>query len=83
MTAQVHPTARTWFDIENNTQFNLGGPHDSTTQNFITPAAFYMVRRAGWQPTHVALVFDGGMQIATTSYHSYNHNLITEVRIIF
>lgn len=83
MTAQVHPTERTWFDIEDSALFNRGGLNDGKTQNFITPAGFYMIRREGWQPTHAALVFDCGMQIATSSFHFYNHNLITEMRVVF
>ena len=52
-------------------------------QNFITPAAFYVVRRKEWKPTHPFLIFDAGMQIATSSFIPYNHNLISEVRILF
>lgn len=83
LTAQIHPSAHTWFDIENNALFNRGGPDDGKIQNFITPAAFYMVRRKAWKPTHASIVFDGGMQIATSSFHFYNHNLITEMRIFY
>jgi len=83
MTAQVHPTERTWFDVEENALFNYAGPFDGKTQNFLTPAAFYMIRRKEWQPEHATVVIDGGMQIATSSFHFYNHNLISEMRIIF
>lgn len=83
LTAQVHPTAYLWFDVENNAAFVKGSPFDGQTQNFITPAAFYMIRRKSWEPTHPALVLDGGMQIATSHFWFYNHNLITEARILF
>jgi hypothetical protein len=83
VTAQLHPTAHTWFDVENNATFNFGGPFDAKTQNFITPAAFYMVRRKQWGPSHSALVLDAGMQIATSGFHLYNHNLVSEVRMLF
>jgi len=82
-TGQMHPTEHTWFDFENNAAFNLGGPVNGKMQNFITPAAFYMLRRKQWEPTHAALVFDAGMQIATSSFHLYNHNLLAEMRILF
>lgn len=81
--AQAHATAHVWFEVENNATFNYGGPYDAKTQNFITPAAFYMVRRKDWAPTHPFFIVDGGMQIATTTFHLYNHNLISEVRILF
>lgn len=83
LTAQVHPTAKFWFDVENNALFNYAGPFDGKTQNFVTPAAFYMVKRKEWGPMHPALVFDGGMQIATSGFYFYNHNLVTEMRMLF
>lgn len=82
-TAQVHPNAHVWLDVENNAAFNIGGPFDGKTQNFLTPAAFYLVRRKNWKPTHATVVFDAGMQIATSGFHFYNHNLISEARILF
>jgi hypothetical protein len=81
-TAQVHPVANVWMDVENNATFNYG-VFDGKTQNFVTPAAFYRVRRNNWSPTHPVVVFDAGMQIATSSFHIYNHNLITEMRMMF
>ena len=83
LTAQVHASPHVWFDVENNALSYVTGPFDGKTQDFLTPAAFYMVRRKSWGPAHSALVFDAGMQIATTSFHFYNHNLITEMRILF
>jgi hypothetical protein len=83
LTAQVHPTPVLWFDVENNAAFFIDGEFDGKTQNFITPAAFYAVRRREWAPTHPIFVFDSGMQIATSSFHIYNHNLITEIRMLF
>ncbi len=82
-TAQLHPNAHVWFDLENNATFNVGGVADGKTQNFITPAAFYAVKRRDWGPAHSVVVLDAGMQIATSQFHLYNHNLISEVRILF
>ena len=83
LTGQVHPNPHVWLNVENNYAYNVGGPFDGKTQNFITPAAFYLIKRKSWGPTHAAMVFDGGMQIATSSYHPYNHNLIAEMRILY
>jgi len=83
VTGQVHPTSRLYFDIENNAAFIFGGPNDGRTQNFITPAAFFIAKRSSWAPNHWVPVVDGGMQIATSGFHCYNHNLITELRILF
>lgn len=83
LAAQVHPSSRTWFDIENNATFNFAGPYDAKTQNFITPAAFFIVKRNSWGPKHPLAVFDGGIQVATSRFYLYNHNVITEMRILF
>jgi hypothetical protein len=83
VTGQIHASQRTWLDVEDNAAFNIGGPFDGKTQNFITPAGFLMLRRKEWAPTHAVVVFDAGMQIATSSFHVYNHNLIAEARILF
>lgn len=80
---QDHLTRSTWLELENNAAFFRGGSHDGKTENFITPGAFYVYRRKAWKPTHPFYVFDGGMQIATSAFHTYNHNLIVEMRILF
>ena len=71
------------MDVEDNAVFFHSGPLDGKTQNMMTPAAFYMIRRAEWKPEHASVVFATGMQIATSGYHYFNHNLITEMRFIF
>lgn len=83
VTAQVQPNPHIFLDIENNATFNIGGQFDGKTQNFITPAAFFVVRRKDWPPNHSAIVFDAGMQIATSRFYCYNHNLVSEMRILF
>ena len=80
---QLHATPHIWFEVGNNATFYFSGAHDGKMQNFVTPAAFYVVRRKEWKPTHPFLVIDAGMQIATSGFHTYNHNLIAETRILF
>lgn len=82
-TAQFHATARTWFDVENNTAFFHAGPFDGRTQNFVTPAAFVAIKRRDWKPQHSFVVLGAGEQIATSSFHYYDHNVITEMRVVF
>jgi hypothetical protein len=82
-TAQVLAGTNLWLDVEDNALFNRGGPNDGKTQNFLTPAAFYVLRRKAWKPAHAAVVLGVGMQIATSSFYLYNHNLIFEARILF
>src|SRR5208282_455988 len=80
---QFHATPHIWFEVENNATFYFAGSHDGKIQNFVTPAAFYVLRRKQWESTHPFAVFASGVQIATSGFHSYNHNLISEVRILF
>ncbi len=83
MTGQVHAGSRMWFDVEDNSAFFLGGPIGGKTQNFVTPAGFFLVKQNGWGFRHPAAVLDGGMQIATSRFYLCNHNVITELRILF
>lgn len=82
-TTQFHPNPHIWLDVENNATFFCGGPFDGRKEDFLTPVAFYQIRRRTWAPTHALITFDAGMQIAATRFHQYNHNLITELRLSF
>jgi len=81
--AQAHATPHVWFEVENNSTFYFAGSHDGKMQNFVTPATFYVVRQKSWRPAHPFFIVDGGMQVATSGFHTYNHNLITEARVLF
>jgi len=81
--AQAHIRPQIWFEVENNATFFVGGTRDGKMQNFLTPAAFYIIRGKNWKPTHPTYIIDTGMQIATSGFHTYNHNLITELRMLF
>ena len=78
-----HVGAHFWLELENNATFYFAGSHDGKMQNFITPATYYVVKKSDWKPTHPYVVFAEGMQIATSGFHTYNHNLITEMRMLF
>jgi len=81
--AQAHATKHIWFEVENNSAFYLGGEHDGQIQNFLLPGAFYVIRKKDWKPTHPFFIVDSGMQIATSGFHTSNHNLISEMRMLF
>jgi hypothetical protein len=82
-TGQVAIGNHLWVDLEDNATYNFGGPSDGLTENFLTPAAFCVIKRQTWKPTHPLVAFGGGMQIATSRFHTYNHNLIPEMRFLF
>ncbi len=71
------PTADT--NIAGRTFFQ-NGKNDGQKQNFVTPGLvlgrFHLWRRVGF-------TFGGGYQIATTHFHTTNHNAILSVRFPF
>jgi hypothetical protein len=78
-----HVSTHVWLEIENNATYFFAGSHDGKMQNFITPAGYYVVRSRNLGPVHPIFTFAEGMQIATSGFHTYNHNLISEIRVLF
>jgi hypothetical protein len=74
-----------WPQIESNATFYKGGTNDGKTQEFITPGI--VVGKCALRPTdpksRPGLAFGGGMQIATSQFHTYNHGLILTARWIY
>ncbi len=69
-----------WPEVELNSTFFQDGKNDGKTQNFVTPGLLLgRFRLAG----RVGFTFGGGYQIATTHFHSTNHNAILTVRFPF
>ncbi|MGO9405255.1 MAG: transporter [Terriglobales bacterium] len=73
-----------WPEIENNATFYHGGPNDGRVQNFVTPGVMLSKFNLERDPRNrLALVFGGGMQIATSQFHTYNHGLVLTARMLF
>ena len=74
-----------WPEIESNTTFYKGGTNDGKTQEFVTPGI--IVGKCALHPgdpkSRPGLAFGGGMQIATSRFHSYNHAVVLTARWIF
>jgi hypothetical protein len=79
-TAMQYHVGHAFFpEVEFNTTFYKGGPHDGKVQNFVTPG---LVGR--WKiHNRIGITLGAGMQIATSAYHSYNHGLILSARMPF
>jgi hypothetical protein len=79
-TLQYHALRKLWPEVEFNSTFFQQGPHDGMKQNFVTPGLvigrLHVAKRLG-------LTFGGGYQIATTHFHTTNHNAIFSVRLPF
>ncbi|MGB7586609.1 MAG: hypothetical protein WBM11_17345 [Terriglobales bacterium] len=69
-----------WPEVELNSTFFQQGEHDGMKQNFVTPG-LVIGRLHLW--SRVGLTFGGGYQIATTHFHTNNHNAILSVRFPF
>jgi hypothetical protein len=74
-----------WPEVESNATFFEGGTNDGKKQEFITPGI--VIGRCGLHPdsktSRPGLAFGGGMQIATSHFHAYNHAMILTARWIF
>ena len=69
-----------WPEVEMNSTFFQQGDHDGKSQNFATPGLVIgRLHLAG----RVGLTFGAGYQIATTHFHTTNHNAILTVRFPF
>jgi hypothetical protein len=79
-TLQYRLLKKIWPEVEFNTTRYQSGPNDGKTQNFITPGIIFgrmnLVGRVG-------LSVGGGFQIATSQFHTTNHNGILTVRFPF
>lgn len=82
--AQYHLIKFLWPEIESNATFYHGGANDGHVQNFVTPglmlSKFKLERDSR---NRLGLIFGGGVQIATTQFHTYNHGLVLTSRLLF
>jgi hypothetical protein len=79
-TFQYQMFKKFWPEVELNSTFFQQGDHDGMKQNFVTPG-LVIGRLHLWR--RVGLSFGGGYQIATTHFHTTNHNAILSVRFPF
>ena len=73
-----------WPELEVNSSFYHLGANNGKNQTFLTPGMMVSKIKFRHDPKdRLGLVFGAGMQIATSSYHSYNHGLVLTGRITF
>lgn len=79
-TFQGHLLRKLWPEVELNSTFFQDGKNDGRKQNFVTPGLvlgrFPLLGRVGF-------TVGAGYQIATTHFHTTNHNAILSVRFPF
>jgi len=79
-TFQYRVLRKLWPEIELNSTFFQDGKNDGQKQNFVTPG-LVLGRFRLWG--RVGFTFGGGFQIATTRFHTSNHNGILSIRFPF
>ena len=73
-----------WPELETNSTFYFLGPHNGKSQVFLTPGLMISkIKLRAEETNRLALALGGGMQIATSSYHAYNHALVFTARLVF
>jgi len=79
-TFQCRLFRKLWPEVEMNSIFFQDGTNDGKKQNFATPG-LVIGRLRLWK--RLGFTIGGGYQIATTHFHTTNHNGILSVRIPF
>jgi len=84
-TAQYRIHKIFWPEIEDNATFFYGGKNDGKIQNFVTPGITFSKFKfhPSNETSRLAIAFGGGEQIATSTLHTYNHNLVLTARLLF
>jgi hypothetical protein len=74
-----------WPEVEANATYFSGGKNDGKSQNFITPGlttSRFRFRRND-ERSRTGIAVGAGMQIATSQFHSYNHQFLLTSRFLF
>lgn len=72
-------------ELESNASYFFGGKNDGNVQNFLEPGlttAKFKVH-LGNETARAGFAFGGGIQIATSRFHSYDQQLVFTSRFIF
>lgn len=77
---QYRVLRRIWPEVEINSTFFSDGPNDGRKQTFVTPG-LVLGKFPIWKRFGVTV--GGGLQTATTRFHTYNHKWILTVRFPF
>jgi hypothetical protein len=84
-TAQYHISKYLWPELESNATWFFAGKNGGKKQNFITPGIVFskFKLRPDDADSRIGVAFGAGMQIATSQFHTYNHELAFTTRFVF
>ena len=82
---QYHLGKLWWPEIEQNSTYYNGGKNDGKVQTFATPGLMFgkLKLRPEDKTSRIGLAFGAGFQMATSTYHATNHNLVFTARYLF
>lgn len=81
---QAHVAKYFWPEVEFNSTYFRGGPNDGRNQTFATPGMLVARKlRPQNEGSRLGLCVGAGEQIATSAYHSYNHEIAVTTRLLF
>ena len=84
-TAQIKLGKYLWPELESNATYYFGGKNGGKMQNFLEPgltAGKFKIHPKD-KSSRAGFAFGGGMQIATSGFHTYNHALVFTSRFLF
>jgi hypothetical protein len=83
-TLQARVAKIIWPEIEFNSNYYHEGPNNGKNQTFVSPG--FMVSKINFRHTpgnRLALIFGAGFQVATSTFHSYNHAFVFTSRFAY
>jgi len=83
-TLQARVAKIIWPEVEFNSNYYHEGPNNGKTQTFVSPG--FMVSKINFRHTpgnRLALIFGSGFQVATSTFHTYNHAYVFTSRFAF
>jgi hypothetical protein len=83
--AQYHISKYVWPELESNATWFFAGKNGGKKQNFVTPGIVFskFKLRPDDADSRIGVAFGAGMQIATSQFHTYNHELAFTTRLVF
>jgi hypothetical protein len=81
---QAHVAKYFWPEVEFNSTYYKGGANDGKNQTFATPGMLFTHKlRPAETKSRLGICVGAGEQIATSHFHSYNHEIAVTTRLIF
>lgn len=82
--AQLHVAKSFWPEVEFNSSYYKGGPNDGKNQTFATPGMLFAHKlHPSNERSRLGICLGAGEQIATSHFHSYNHEIAVTTRLLF